>query len=638
MQRPYLNKRIATVAAHDIVMAALSFELAIWIRYYTYGAPQSFGFLWDGTLLFAAVAAVVFWAMGLYRGIWHYASLSDLIAIIKAVSLALLVFLPVLFVATRLENFPRSAIFIQWPILVFLLAGPRLLYRYYKDGNLAALRQSPADARVPVLLAGAGDRAEMFIREMTRSPRAAYRVVGIVDDKPQRIGRDIRGVRVLGDLSSIDEVVGRLAKSGRAPQRLIIASNRYDGATVGRVLEAADRLGLKLSRMPRLTDFAGDAGAARLDPRPIDVEDLLGRPQQVLDRDAMRRLIGGRRVLITGAGGTIGSELARQIAAFTPARLALLENSEHALYRIDLELGERAPDLDRSPILGDVRDPRRLSVVFERERPDLVFHAAAFKHVPMVEANPNEGVLTNVLGTANVAEACRDAGVAAMVMISTDKAVNPSSVMGATKRVAEMVCQGLSLGGGGTRYVTVRFGNVLGSTGSVVPLFQRQLAAGGPITVTDPDVSRYFMTTREAVELVLQASAMAPDGDEAGKIHVLDMGQPVRIRDLAQQMVRLAGLKAGKDIDIVFTGLRPGEKLTEELFHAGEAPAPTGAPGILLAAPRVIDYDLLRPQIDELAAAAAARRTDETLALIGHLVPEYQGASPPSARAGAARR
>ncbi len=633
-----INKRIAVVAVHDVFMAMLSFELAVWFRYQTYGKPQDFFFLWHGTAIFTIVCFGVFWRMGLYRGIWHYASLSDLIAIIKAVTLAILIFLPVMFVMDRLANFPRSAMFLNWPLLVVLLMASRLLYRFSKDGDLRAVFEHTDDGRVPVLLIGAGDEAETFIRGLARDPVASYRVVGIVDHKRSRIGRDIRGVTVMGGLDEIEDIVKRLAAKGRKPQRLIITWSRLDGAAIGALLEQAESLGLTLARMPRLTEFQSGKGEPKLEVQPVQVEDLLGRPQQVLDRDAMRSLIAGRRVLITGAGGTIGSELARQIAAYGPAHVSLLDNGEHALYRIDLEYGELWPDLPRRAVLGDVRDGARLAVVFQRERPDLVFHAAAFKHVPMVEENPNEGVLTNVMGTANVARACQAADVKVMVQISTDKAVNPTSVMGASKRIAEMICQGLSLSSTACRFVTVRFGNVLGSTGSVVPLFQRQLARGGPLTVTDPEVTRYFMTVREAVELVLQATAAAPAGDEGGKIFVLDMGEPVRILDLARQMIRLAGLTPEVDIPITFTGLRPGEKLFEELLHDGEAPQPTPVAGVNLAAPRVIDHELLSAQVDKLAQAAAARDTAQTLALIRHLVPEMQAAAnPPAAEKSAAQ-
>jgi O-antigen biosynthesis protein WbqV len=383
-----------------------------------------------------------------------------------------------------------------------------------------------------------------------------------------------------------------------------------------------------MARLPRLTDFrdAPKDSAGRIEP--VAIEDLLGRPQAVLDRKSMRRLIEGRRVLVTGAGGTIGSELVRQVSALGPRRLTLFDSSEYQLYSIDREILEAHPDLPREAIIGDVRDAARVGEAIGEAQPELVFHAAALKHVPMVEAHPIEGVLTNTLGTRNVGEACRAHGVATMVLISTDKAVNPGNVMGATKRAAEMICQALDLAeaqrAGGTRYVTVRFGNVLGSTGSVVPLFQRQLARGGPLTVTDPDITRYFMTVREAVELVLQAAALAQEEAARGRIFVLDMGEPVKIVDLARQMIRLAGLKPEEDVRIEFIGLRPGEKLHEELFYADEALAPTRIASIRLASPRSLDATALAPLLDALDEAARARRTERVLDSLARLVPELR--------------
>ncbi|MGH7004939.1 MAG: UDP-N-acetylglucosamine 4,6-dehydratase family protein, partial [Alphaproteobacteria bacterium] len=382
------------------------------------------------------------------------------------------------------------------------------------------------------------------------------------------------------------------------------------------------------ARVPRATDFREGAGDA-VELRPIALEDLLGRPQAVLDRPAMQALSAGKRVLVTGAGGSIGSELVRQISDHGPARLALLDSSEYHLYEIDQELGRRHPQLARAALLADVRDARRLNALMAAERPEIVFHAAALKHVPMVEAHPDEGVLTNAMGTRIVADACVKHGVGAMIGISTDKAVNPSSVMGASKRLAEQYCQALDLAEAkkehGTHFVTVRFGNVLGSTGSVVPLFQKQLAEGGPLTVTHPDVDRYFMTVREAVELVLMASAVgASDRRMSGKVFVLDMGQPVKIVELARQMIRLAGKRPERDIKIAFTGLRPGEKLREELLHAQEDLVPTGARGNLLASPRTSDLKLLARAFDDLERHARAGATAEALALLKHLVPEYR--------------
>jgi O-antigen biosynthesis protein WbqV len=484
-----------------------------------------------------------------------------------------------------------------------------------------------------VLLLGASDGAEVFVREMRRDPAANYRVVGIVGETAARTGRNIHGVDVLGDFGTIPEVIERLSTRGERPQRMIITKDGLDGATVRALLDTAGALGIALSRLPRLTDFKSGA-VDKLDIRPIEIDDLLGRPQTVLDRESMRALVAGRHVMVTGAGGTIGSELVRQISDFVPARIALLDNGEYPLYVMDCELSERHPEIPRTTLLADVRDRGRLDEAIDRERPELVFHAAAFKHVPLVEANPNEGVLTNVVGTRNLADACAQAGVRIMVQISTDKAVNPASVMGATKRLAESYCQAFDLvshdnGAGGrapvTRFITVRFGNVLGSTGSVVPLFHHQLEAGTALTVTDPEATRYFMTVREAVELVLQASALGAGPDyREGRIFVLDMGEPVRVLDLAKQMVRLAGLRPGEDVPIEITGLRPGEKLHEELFHDAEHTQPTKCKGILLAAPRTADHAVLARAIDELAEAAGAGRTEKALELLRRVVPEYR--------------
>ena len=385
-----------------------------------------------------------------------------------------------------------------------------------------------------------------------------------------------------------------------------------------------------MARLPRLTAFQTGLGD-EIEVKPVAVEDLLGRPQAVLDRPAMETLIAGRRVLVTGAGGTIGGELARQISALGPAVLGLVDSAEFNLYSIDLEIAERAPDLSRQAHLADVRNVPAMASVFAELKPELVFHAAALKHVPIVESHVAEGVQTNIAGSRNVADLCRENGTRIMVLISTDKAVNPSSVMGATKRVAESYCQALDRArtDDGCRFLTVRFGNVLGSTGSVVPLFERQLAAGGPLTVTHPDITRYFMTTREAVELVLQASTLGTSQNTAaGGIMVLDMGEPVKILDLAEQMIRLAGKRPHEDIAIKFVGLRPGEKLYEELFHDAESLALTDNAAIRLATPRVADRDVLVRAIDEICAAARENDNESCRSLLARLVPEFHSDAP----------
>ena len=619
-------------------MAAVSFLLSFYLRVGDGLAGYSWKLLIGYDLGFAAVAGAVFWWTGLYRGLWRYASLPDLLGLLRAVSIVVLVFFPLMFVFNRAEDLPRSLPGINWLVLMAMLGGPRFAYRAYKDRGFGHILERGSQAGIPVLLIGAREGAAMFIREMASDPDRLYRVVGIVSGNDSRVGRQLVGVQVLGTIDELPQVVARLDERGQRPQRLIISAQTLDGATVRRLLDMADELTIPLARLPRLTEFKETVGETHQTIEPVAIEDLLGRPQAVLDRAGMRALVAGRRVLVTGAGGTIGAELVRQITAYEPARLVLLDNSEYALYAIDRELEERQDGLDRLALLGDVRDRARIDEIIAEERPELVFHAAALKHVPMAEANPVEAVLTNTLGTRSVAEACRAHGVRAMVMISTDKAVNPTSVMGATKWLAESICQALDIvesrKGSGTRFLTVRFGNVLGSTGSVVPLFQRQLAQGGPLTVTHREITRFFMTVREAVELVLQASALASEDEEArGKIFVLDMGEPVKIVDLATQMIRLAGKKPNVDVKIEFIGLRPGEKLYEELFYANETLMPTKASGIRLAAPRAIDHAVLSRALDEMAEHARDRREDRLMVLLRNLVPEYGQATAPAARA-----
>jgi FlaA1/EpsC-like NDP-sugar epimerase len=637
MVKIFPNSQRALLAfAHDVAMAAISFVASLYLRIgneiLDYNPSMTAIYIAG----FTSIAAFVFLLTGLYRGIWRYASLPDLFNITRAVTLTVIVFLPVMFVLTRLETFPRSLLLIDWFVLIALLGGPRLAYRLFKDRGLDHIFERLSHHSVPVLLISAKEGADTFIREMRRDPRAVYHVVGVLADTPSRVGREIYRVPILGTIEQLEAIVAGLDRRGKRPQKLIVTAQNLPGDQVRRLLDRADALAIPLARLPRLTDFERNLDNPERVIEPIALEDLLGRPQAVLDRDGMARLIRGRRVLVTGAGGTIGAELARQIAAFSPARLVLAEHSEFALYGIEMELRERFPLLDRVPLLRDVRERAEVDEVLGAEKPEIVFHAAALKHLPMVEANPIEGVLTNVIGSRNVAEAARAFGASLVVMISTDKAVNPTSVMGATKRIAESYCQALDLHearrrtplSDGTRYVTVRFGNVLGSTGSVVPLFQRQLAAGGPLTVTHPEVSRFFMTVREAVELVLQASALSPEGDARGKIFVLDMGDPVKIVDLAHQMIRLAGLRPDRDVTIEFVGLRPGEKLHEELFHPAEPLLPTASPAIRLAAPRTADYAMLARSIDELEEIARARRGERALQFLERLVPEYRRGAP----------
>ena len=520
---------------------------------------------------------------------------------------------------------PRSVPLIHWFLLMALLGGPRFCYRLLKDRHVEYLFERSDHRRVPVMLIGAGDAAETFIRAQARDRDAAYNVIGVIDHKGNRVGREIHGVPVV---ASINEIASALdIQRHHQIQRLVLTVENLDGSIIRELLAIAEKRGLTMARLPRLEELKASV-EERNETRPIEIADLLGRPEAVLDRNAMELLIAGKCVLITGAGGTIGSELVRQVSDLGPSQIILLDSAEYHLYQIEMELSNRHPNLVQKAILGSVRDQTRIKGVIARFKPSLVFHAAALKHVPMVEANPIEGVLTNTVGSQIVADACREGGVSLMVQISTDKAVNPTNVMGATKRLAESYCQALDVAerdGGGTRYVTVRFGNVLGSTGSVVPLFQRQLSNGGPLTVTHPDITRYFMTAGEAVELVLQASVQGDtDPAASGKIFVLDMGDPVRIYDLAEQMIRLSGQKPGEHIKIKITGLRPGEKLHEELLLGSESLMASDNPGLFLAAPSLRDLTVLRRDIEKLEISARERDQAETLKLLSTLVPEYQ--------------
>jgi FlaA1/EpsC-like NDP-sugar epimerase len=520
---------------------------------------------------------------------------------------------------------------VQAIVLGLMWLAPRIFWRRFRRGGGTLAITAPER----LLLAGADEGSDLFLRALAADNRAGYEVVGLLATDPKGSGRLIHDRPVLGTLAEVERVLAELAARGQHPNAIVVTSPAIDGPRLARLLDVADAAGISVRRLPRLTALDQQlplpAGGG-LSLRPIAIEDLLNRAPVDLDRAAMARLVSGRRVLVTGAGGTIGGELARQLAGFGPSALTLVEVSEFALYEIDLAIAETHPGLSRQAILADIRDRERIFRVLAEAKPDLVFHAAALKHVPLVEDNPLEGILTNAVGTRNVADAARACAAQGVVLISTDKAVNPSSVMGATKRLAEMYFQALDAaraqGGSGTRFVTVRFGNVLGSTGSVVPLFRRQLERGGPLTVTHPDMQRYFMTVAEAVSLVLAASALAaedglPEPARAGGIVVLDMGEKVRIVDLARQMIRLAGLRPDIDVAIRFTGLRPGEKLHEELFHGREPHVPAGRPGLLVAAPRTADLPIVARALDGLAAQARAGDRAAALAQLGVLVPEF---------------
>jgi O-antigen biosynthesis protein WbqV len=623
-----LRRQLKTLLAfsHDLAAAAIAFLLGMFLRHGEAIRELPPEHVFGNMVLFAAISGVVFLLSGLYRGLWAYASVRDLWAILRGVTLAVLVFVTVAVLTSRFADIPRTTPVIVWLLLLAILCGSRLGYRMIREGRLSALWAQSGQGQSPVLLYGAGDAADLFIRALASNPYAPYRVIGVIAENDKRVGRELHGVKILGTLTELPKLMAQWRTKDHAPSRLIMTC-AAPGEQGDALLELAAQQGLQLSRLPELTNLH-DAARSAVE-RPIAIEDLLGRAETVLERNAIKRLITGKRVLVTGGGGTIGGELCRQIAALEPAQLSIVEIGEFNLYTAELELREKFPTLDLHFWLGDIRDNMRLKEIFTKAKPELVFHAAALKHVPIAEENVRETVLTNVLGSKQVADCAKACGAIATVLISTDKAVNPTSVMGATKRIAELYSQSLDMASANdpTHCLAVRFGNVLGSTGSVVPRFRAQLAKGGPLTVTHPDMTRYFMTVREAVELVLQASAFATQPhEERGYILVLDMGTPVKIVDLARQMIRLAGLRPDQDIKIEYTGLRAGEKMHEELIGGSENISRAAVDGVNILAAPLQSRAQFQTNLDELLRAAATGADAAVLRqLINRLVPEFSG-------------
>lgn len=600
MQMPWgkrpLSWKSLLASGHDVVMAVIALLIALAARYGDDVWRVNQLELWLG--LFALTCLIVFQILGLGRGMWRFASITDLRTIVLASTISVIAYGGLLFAVTRLEGFPRTTLPITWFVMIVLMGAPRLAYRAFKDGGLTGIRvRDLADRpREDILIVGSVSEADQVIRGYGLESSTRYRVHGIIDTKSGKSGRKVRGIPVLGDVSELTEIVPRLSRAGTSINALVLASPQFSGDWSA-LLRTATDLQLPLRRVASKPLTGMEADLAEL-----TLEDLLSRPSVRLEMDNIAALIHDRVILITGAGGSIGAEIVRQVANYAPRRLVLVDLSEYALYEIDHEITKDFPELSRAAVLGDVRDAQQMRCLISTEKPSVIFHAAARKHVPLIEANPRDGIMTNVFGTRNVADAAIEAGVDAFVMISTDKAIRPTSTMGASKRVAELYCQALDVSDSKTRFVTVRFGNVLGSTGSVVPLFRRQILAGGPVTVTHPEMKRYFMTIPEATQLVLQAAAVGIEQRRTrGRIMVLDMGEPVRIVDLARSMIVLAGLRPGQDIEIRYTGLRPGEKLFEELFDASERPEASGVQGVFVASPHRIEYDDLLIKLDALA-------------------------------------
>lgn len=609
--------RAALAFIHDLIAVCVAWALAFLLRFNLEIPPVYTAVLFATIGWVVLIDAAAFLGFRLYRGMWRYASIHDLKLLLTAVGVAALA-VPTAFVLISPDlPVPRSVYVLHPLLLAAIMSGSRLAYRAWKDrhvGRLGAL-----DGK-PVVIFGAGDAAVSLLKDLAGSRE--WRVIGLLDDDRSKIGRQILGAGVLGPTQALEEIAVRYGV-GHA----IIAMPSASHQVRKRLVELCQQADVRALTVPSFDDLmSGKVAVSQI--RQVELDDLLGRDPVALDSTGLQRLIRGQTVLVTGAGGSIGSELCRQIAKFSPGRLVLFELSEYALYRIEQEFRERHAAVPLACVVGDVRDRVRVDAVLARHMPDVVFHAAAYKHVPLMETdNAWEAVRNNAFGTRVMGEAAIRHGVGKFVLVSTDKAVNPTNVMGASKRLAEMLCQALQqtpaaaptpAEGKATQFVVVRFGNVLGSTGSVIPKFRRQIAQGGPVTVTHPEITRFFMSIPEAAQLVLQAGLMG----EGGQIFVLDMGEPVRIVDLARDMIRLSGLSAD-DIRIEFTGLRPGEKLFEELLADGEATGPTPHPKLRIARSRPVTEELLA-EFDAWLAATANPTDAAVREGLARWVPEYR--------------
>ena len=611
---PHLRSQ-GGVFAHDLLMIPAAWLGAFWIRFNLESIPA--GFLEQALRLLPVIVVIQgsgFLYFGLYRGTWRFASPPDLVRILKAVTAGTIVCAFAAFLMTRMTDVPRTAFPVFAVLLVLLLAGPRFAYRWLRE-RWTGTKDSKA-----VLVVGGGRAGEELARSLLRDPSRGYRPIGFVDDDPRKRGQEIRGVRVLGHCGQIPEIAERTRAD-----LVAIAVPSASVAQMRRLVELSEQSNLPLQTVPRTRN---PAYAVLDELRGVTIEDLLVREPARLDWPGLRDALAARTVLVTGGGGSIGSELCRHIAQLGPSRLVVVDVSEFNLYRLERELREAYPALALSVVLADVCDAAAVERVFERHRPDVVFHAAAYKHVAMLESHGREALRVNALGTHTVAGAAGRHAAGRFVLISSDKAVNPANAMGASKQLAERVCRAAQDASPSTRFSTVRFGNVLDSSGSVVPLFREQIARGGPVTVTDREMERYFMTASEACLLVMASTTLG----NGGEVFVLDMGEPVRIVYLAEQMIRLSGRVPGKDVAIELIGSRPGEKLSETLFHSTESVGPTGHEKILLARRRPPEHAGFAARLAELRGACDSFDEPALGRILAELVPEYLGEPSPPAK------
>jgi FlaA1/EpsC-like NDP-sugar epimerase len=604
MAPKYLKLRRPFMIAVHLAFVAISNYLSFWLRFDGDLPPGVRDLYFETILLLLAVRGVTFLPFRLYEGLWRYTGIWDLRAIIAATGVSSVVFYVLVHHTFQLVEYPRSVFIIDTLVLICLLGGTRLTRRFHRDFTHRGQRKQ-------VLIYGAGDAGEMIVRDMNRD--GGFVPIGFVDDDPTKTGQRIHGVEVLGTRADLAQIM----KEER-PQEVLVAMPSAKSATIRQIVKALEPYKISITTVPNANSML--KGKVALNQvRNLAIDDLLPRAPVGLDIDRLRDLIRGKRVLVTGAGGSIGSELSRQIAALNPAELVLYERYENSLYTVVNDLHARGAGAIAHPVIGDVTDAKRLDAVFDHRRPQVVFHAAAHKHVPMMELNPCEAVKNNIIGSRMLAEVAVCYRVDRFILISSDKAVNPSSVMGATKRVAEMMIQAMAARSR-TKFAAVRFGNVLGSNGSVVLRFLEQIQAGGPVTVTHPEIKRFFMLIPEAVQLVLHAATLV----RGGEIFVLEMGEQIKVLDLARNVIRLSGLVPEEEIPITFIGLRPGEKLYEELAGADETIEPAAVNKILRVRPRAMpDPAVLANQSRELGRLAVRGEAARVIQLLSTIVPTF---------------
>jgi FlaA1/EpsC-like NDP-sugar epimerase len=633
MLSKYLNVRRLLIIAHDLIATAAAVLASFYLRFEAAGLAEREHTLLTFLPAFVVYAGIVYFFFHLYESKWRFASLPDLMNILRAstvLAVSLVAFDYVLVSPNVLGQFffGKTTILLYWLLQMVFLGGSRIAYRYFRYTRARHHARSPESN--PTLVLGRAADAEVLLRAIESGAVKKTWPVGILSPSPADRGQTIRGISVLGDFDALELVVHQLAQRNTIVARVIFTPSAFEpDARPEATIMHARRLGLTVSRLPSLDD-GGEL------PRlaPVNVEDLLLRPTVKIDYVRLETFLKGRSIVVTGGGGSIGAEICDRVVTFGAARLLIVENSEPALHAVLEALATKQSRPKIEGRIADVRDRARMFRLMSDFKPDIVFHAAALKHVPLLEQDWEEGIKTNVFGSVNVADAAAAAGASAMVMISTDKAIEPVSVLGATKRFAEMYCQALDAdlarraqaARPSMRLIAVRFGNVLASNGSVVPKFKAQIDAGGPVTVTHPDVVRYFMTIREACDLVMTAAshALGPDRSDVS-VYVLNMGQPVKIIDLAEQMIRLAGLEPGRDIDIVFTGLRPGERMQELLFAAGEPTVEIGFVGVVAARPAQPSIDAMRGWLVMLDHGLAREERQAIYRVLRDAVPDFTG-------------